>query len=762
MCMQRVIKNLFWMLLLAAGLQSSWAFSLLGPAPFGDDSWQQPIIGFNPLDNKAIYPPLINPLFTGPKDINNGYRRNVKVLYYACDPAFSTWFGSNGVVAVDQAFAILNSLTNVDKYSAGLTEFPLQAQGVNYQAFNLGMVDLKSDVLAMVLEQLGLADSLRYTWVLHNRFQPGGTTCPDSTLYTVVMRNFDITASPLNQVQYSPYVNGVLYDYLIQENCGGAGISPPDADATEVPLDPLAQNTPISSGVFFRDVGSSETFISTLGRYFTGLTRDDVAGLRWLMSTNKTVTESGPAGAQIESADLNAQQLLSTTNLFALSLLSQTTPPAALQALFPGLVISSVSNYFALVTTPTIISYQTNLPGAPFGTLENVVKVILTTNIQQFFSYTFANVVTQSFTTNTRAILQTIQVGPKNGSPVGSPFQTTVTTKNITITNVASGDYYLFPAGTCGFNFIQTLQTNVVAVTNNLISATNGGLSLTENLITFFTNHIYVVAPCTLIPVTNALYQGVGRIQFVRADFDNLLGQTWTPRTNTFTTYVVAGGRPVPQTLQRVVTVPDFTFSSQDIAAGPSAGPGFFPVSDATSPMVFDETHVNGGSAGPGVINSPTTFTLNQAGPIFENQGTAFLTGHNYFGLVTSNSPSSSFMWGSFDGTTNAPIVYPNGTSIANIQQEALVQIFPATLPNGTTTNFYSVTFTADGGGFAQPFTWTLDSHSPSLPPGLALSSDGILSGTPTQSGASSFVLQLTDSSPVPLVVNKVYTITIQ
>ena len=40
-------------------------------------------------------------------------------------------------------------------------------------------------------------------------------------MYTIIMRNFDIINSPLNQVQYSPYVNGVLYDYAIEEYCSG-------------------------------------------------------------------------------------------------------------------------------------------------------------------------------------------------------------------------------------------------------------------------------------------------------------------------------------------------------------------------------------------------------------------------------------------------------------------------------------------------------------------------------------------------------------
>lgn len=49
--------------------------------------------------------------------------------------------------------------------------------------------------------------------------------------------------------------------------------------------------------------------------------------------------------------------------------------------------------------------------------------------------------------------------------------------------------------------------------------------------------------------------------------------------------------------------------------------------------------------------------------------------------------------------------------------------------------------FNATGGGV--PYTWTLATGS--LPPGFTLSSDGVISGTPTTAGSYSFILQLTD-----------------
>src|SRR4029079_7027942 len=69
----------------------------------------------------------------------------------------------------------------------------------------------------------------------------------------------------------------------------------------------------------------------------------------------------------------------------------------------------------------------------------------------------------------------------------------------------------------------------------------------------------------------------------------------------------------------------------------------------------------------------------------------------------------------------------------------------PPSLPQGVIGNSYSTTLTATGGGSF--LFWTeLESPGTGLPPGLSLSSDGQISGTPTVIGAYSFRLQVSDS----------------
>ena len=167
------MKRFLWIGLLASCLQTASAFSLLGPdsyyspAPQGD-LWQIVEIGYSEgVDNVPPY--ITDTAPYGPKNLGEGYRRNTPVMYYTIDPTFANYFGSNGEVAVQQAFDILNSLTNVDSYSANLSEFPLNSQSENYTAYGLGLQDVKSVTLSLLMEQLGLTDAIRYTWTLHER-----------------------------------------------------------------------------------------------------------------------------------------------------------------------------------------------------------------------------------------------------------------------------------------------------------------------------------------------------------------------------------------------------------------------------------------------------------------------------------------------------------------------------------------------------------------------------------------------------------------
>src|SRR2546426_5069645 len=72
----------------------------------------------------------------------------------------------------------------------------------------------------------------------------------------------------------------------------------------------------------------------------------------------------------------------------------------------------------------------------------------------------------------------------------------------------------------------------------------------------------------------------------------------------------------------------------------------------------------------------------------------------------------------------------------------SLLSITTTSLPSGTVGVAYSATLSGAGG--TPPYTWSLTTGS--LPPGLALSTSGTISGAPTAAGSYSFTIQASDS----------------
>lgn len=83
------------------------------------------------------------------------------------------------------------------------------------------------------------------------------------------------------------------------------------------------------------------------------------------------------------------------------------------------------------------------------------------------------------------------------------------------------------------------------------------------------------------------------------------------------------------------------------------------------------------------------------------------------------------------------------------------ITLAPPTLPNGLVGTPYSQAITAQSG--VAPFTFVVASGS--LPAGLTLSSSGLLSGTPTTTGGSSFTVAVTDVGGVP--GSRAYTLSV-
>ena len=85
------------------------------------------------------------------------------------------------------------------------------------------------------------------------------------------------------------------------------------------------------------------------------------------------------------------------------------------------------------------------------------------------------------------------------------------------------------------------------------------------------------------------------------------------------------------------------------------------------------------------------------------------------------------------------------------------LEISTVSLAAATQNADYSAPLVATGG--TSPYTWSLLSGT--LPPGLTLSSGGIIAGTPTVAGTFTFTVGVADSSPTPATASVQLSLTI-
>jgi hypothetical protein len=266
------------------------AFALLGPY----EPWMQQTNGmrqpgyiFFLSDGFLLFPPEALGIIPaedigGPMDIGSGYRWNVPVITYGFDRSFLDYFGTNGVAAVVSAITIFNDLPPAS--STVFSNYSLVTKNWNYaievQSETNALYDLKSQTLSLLLEQLGLSQPTRYVCVLKKwdlslqapdqypydaSFEPwwGGWAIPEF----VVQRNFD-----LQTLEASSYVNESFFAASILSNGNG----------NHIMVTYSGDRIPVFSPAV-------ADFNQSPGEFYTGLTRDDVSGLCYLLSTN-TIT----------------------------------------------------------------------------------------------------------------------------------------------------------------------------------------------------------------------------------------------------------------------------------------------------------------------------------------------------------------------------------------------------------------------------------------------------------------------------------------
>ncbi len=277
---------------------SSSGFSLLGPY----EPWMTARNGFRRDGDIG-----------GPMDAGSEYRWNIPVVTYGFDRSFLDFFGSKGVAAVESAIKIINDLPPAS--GIVLTNYPAQSQRLNYQAQALGLMDLKSQTLALLLEHLGLAQPRRSIFNLR-RWDPsfinsaaleslfGPFTSaetdwpPDAVPNLITERNYD----PLTFAA-SHYVNETLLNGLVFWSGPLTNAYPSVAGVTAYTDQVFDGGQTAVADNSFKIVSDNYILVPNdfnfwlvpglplvpagiVGGYYTGLTRDDVGGLRYLLSKN--------------------------------------------------------------------------------------------------------------------------------------------------------------------------------------------------------------------------------------------------------------------------------------------------------------------------------------------------------------------------------------------------------------------------------------------------------------------------------------------
>ena len=215
------------------------------------------------------------------------------VVTYGFDKSFLDFFGTNGVAAVESAIKILNDLPPASQIV--LTNYPLKSWGVDAIAEAHSLVDLKFQALFYLVEQLGLDSPYRNTYVLHS-WDPEFFYNDGHGAYIYIVgipityesEGVDSGAIAGNPGFVTNYVAGYNFDpedfhlsvYVDNTFYGGCiYVNASSGQNYIFPylVDPLAQLYPAVADY---------NFGYKTGDYLTGLTRDDVGGLRYLLSTN--------------------------------------------------------------------------------------------------------------------------------------------------------------------------------------------------------------------------------------------------------------------------------------------------------------------------------------------------------------------------------------------------------------------------------------------------------------------------------------------
>lgn len=195
---------------------------------------------------------------------------------------------------------------------------------------------------------------------------------------------------------------------------------------------------------------------------------------------------------------------------------------------------------------------------------------------------------------------------------------------------------------------VQTLPTGSAASSGGLgVVAQNGSSSAWSPVLPVLTNTVTTVSTNL---VDQGLRPGIGTLDFERVDYDQTFGE-FIPVTVREPDVVITNGFQTRQVIERALdTAPDLTFSAQDLLTLYDRA--------AITYTSFDAISAVAGDAGPGSIDFPYTMNFSSEASLLFN---AFPFSQD------EEDAQRGQTFGSFDGTTNEPFVYPDTASIIEI-----------------------------------------------------------------------------------------------
>ena len=667
-------------------------------------------------------------------NLGEEYRWNSPIVTYTYDESFLSYFGSNGVVAVEKAMEMLNSIppassikTNYPPANAdenNLWNYPVRPDRFHARAYNDRILDIKSYALAELFGFMGLGNAE------DNAFQ--------LEFGSVVLRNWD-------PISYGPskYLNGNLISWAV---LGGTNAQPFPIDVTKS-LMTLA--------------GTADNRAPRLdeGKYLVAPTRDDIGGYRYLYrKDNFNVENLPPSTYQMVTNQPN----LTNPAIFSIDLRwfskeSKTNTPTAFQQFLltnqwwgsaytniavPPLTILKTNISWNLGWTTNVTPYLTNFPWTPVGqppTLVNLTNKYRT--FQPSYDYVFANVITNIHVPaeKSEVLYRSWEVVPN--APLWSVIGSVPTTTNYTTTvlndEFPHGEIIILPTGNTaggagagiggggvaaggpanvvGYHFTE-MQFERVNVLTNMLTDTNslanpggalpgqgGGLGAGGAAITNFvgvmedevwasTNHAYLAYPIVL-QTNSLLLGGIDKIRYMRMQGDSLVTTNYSsdrfikdykfPNLSEQTfTYIIPGSA---QALTNA-SLPSYTYE-MDYVENSVRKTGkfikFFSSPDIVftainAPPSVTSTNTAGAvSVNNNAINGIQTLGLNGPGVIQSSGNLNF--SFNKLGLHWELDPSfflneenqtPGWVWGHYDGSMSEPMVFPNSQTIRDLEKQ--------------------------------------------------------------------------------------------